>query len=1207
MGLQNRIKSGLVRSTSKRKPASNESSSGDYSSASSGSISSPTPSAKEAKLIAKFMQQHNGKGNTSPPDMTKHFSKMSSKQQLRAYSFLKRNMAAQGVGSSEFLNSTDGKEEGETIQEQQERSIEVLEDNVKRLTEKCEALESQNILVAVQQLDFLARSIAWVLTIVVLYLYWRCTGWGLQNYFQFSDLVQEHLPAYLDYFPFSSYFTIHRQARLGRMLVTMVETLFLAIPYLYNRKTHGSMKRRFEVFAVAFILIGRIKLCRWRESVFVQPDSSEGSSHSSNNGNSKSTIPRFGESCTENGIWEANYEISARFLYLSILRLRGLWTKTAQYLSSRADFVPVSYIRELSKLQDQTQSTPWDQIQKLLPKTLLDRLEHIEETPIASASIGQVHIAYLKKDFSPNAGSDDGTSKRGQKVVIKVQHPHAHTLMTDDFWSLNVLCRIIGWMEPDYSFMEILMREWATEARKELDFRIEAENMVEANAELRSLLPTAKDVIYTTVDGGSKDSSDNISSERTPVQVVVPTPILQDLCDRNVLVMDFCEGCRVDDFAQIEEWGLSRSAIMDGISQAFAHFMYCSTIFNGDPHPGNILVRPGTQQDDKDGFTLILLDWGLAKRLPKQKRVAFCQMVYAAATFDYGLLLDSYKTVGLKMKREDTGQSMEDMRFFLRDMAPREESRKRIKRKMKADKQRYKDRNVKVPMESKAYPGEFFFFIRVNELLHGLGGRYSINLGYLDALKPYAERGLRMSTFYDVSIVAPSKPIETVNTQLQVKLEKLLARMESEESLVGGQVCVLDRNGSTEANVAEGTLGGLRSHIPMTQNAVILGYSCTKAITATLAHLMVQDCFLEYDEPICKRVWPDFCPTADPPKHLAKDLGLSGEEVQRRWQWKRQITLRHLLKHTSGLWSSLPSQMTVKKMANCEDTFASYAYNPNKPHETLLPTSKPGEKTEYHYLSFGWLVAGTLCGAYALKKNRPSGVSFQDVYQDLLEPKLSQRTKEAGFYPTGGHGKHIPAQTVTSDFRASTMMQRRREAAVMGENTGEDESPMMKILADFKGKEFLLDPRIWNCQDVLNANVPAAGGRFSAEGLASFYQDLSHGKLLKSEILIDILSNASKPTSLVNELQGVTRIVANDDSASTNNNNTQMGFGYQRIRTNRDEANKFSCMGHAGVGGSIGFWHVQSGLCVSIMVNKSDGDLEVTKEIISLIANHYRI
>lgn len=122
---------------------------------------------------------------------------------------------------------------------------------------------------------------------------------------------------------------------------------------------------------------------------------------------------------------------------------------------------------------------------------------------------------------------------------------------------------------------------------------------------------------------------------------------------------------------------------MDGVAQAFAHFMYCSTIFNGDPHAGNLLVRQGIQTDDTKGFTIVLLDWGLAKRLPEQKRVAFCQMVYAAATVDYGLLLDSYKTVGLKMKREDAGQSMEDMRFFLRDMAPREVAKKRIRAKIK--------------------------------------------------------------------------------------------------------------------------------------------------------------------------------------------------------------------------------------------------------------------------------------------------------------------------------------------------------------------------------------------------------------------------------------------------------------------------------------------------------------------------------------------
>ena len=137
---------------------------------------------------------------------------------------------------------------------------------------------------------------------------------------------------------------------------------------------------------------------------------------------------------------------------------------------------------------------------------------------------------------------------------------------------------------------------------------------------------------------------------------------------------------------------------------------------------------------------------------------------------------------------------------------------------------------------------------------------------------------------------------------------------------------------------------------------------------------------------------------------------------------------------------------------------------------------------------------------------------------------------------------------------------------------------------------------------MLNANVPAAGGRFSAEGLASFYHDLSHGKILQSDVLIDILSNTSTPTTVGNELQGVTRI-ANDISAT----NTHLSFGYQRIRTDRDDVTKFSCLGHAGVGGSIGFWHIKSGLCVSIMLNKSDGDLEVTKQILTVIADHYRI
>jgi predicted unusual protein kinase regulating ubiquinone biosynthesis (AarF/ABC1/UbiB family) len=598
-----------------------------------------------------------------------------SREQLRAKSFLKREHAVQGAEAADTADIVGGESESYDLMESssdqehqhQQLMIEKLELDIQRLSEKCSALESQNILVSVQQLDLFTRGFSYVLSFSVLYLYWKAIVWTMTNLnlnvnlnvvyervlsMEFRTGIRDTLQPYADHFVMEG----------GRMVVyhtwfpRVVQAVLLLLPYLYNRWTHGSTHRRFQVFVVAFVVLVRVKMCRWRERLFLQEDST--------------TIGRYGEACTNDGIWEANYEISARFLYLSILRLRGLWTKTAQYLSSRADFMPVGYIRELSKLQDQAPATEWDEIQKLLPASLLRGLTDIDPTPLASASIGQVHTARLKAT--------------GEKVVIKVQHPHARTLMTDDFWSLKVLTRIIGWLEPEYAFMEILMNEWATEARKELDFTFEAQHLREARDALTTMFPNNEkgtSVVYTTTNFGDDDDD---GDERVPFQVEVPEPI-EELSNRNVLVMSFSEGCRVDDFAEIENLGLSRNAIMDGIAQTFAHFMYCSTIFNGDPHPGNLLVRPGTQADKTKGFTVVVLDWGLAKRLPERKRVAFCQMVYAAATMDYGLLLDSYKTVGLKMKREDTGQSMEDMRFFLRDMAPRDVARKRIKSKMKQD------------------------------------------------------------------------------------------------------------------------------------------------------------------------------------------------------------------------------------------------------------------------------------------------------------------------------------------------------------------------------------------------------------------------------------------------------------------------------------------------------------------------------------------
>lgn len=1023
-------------------------------------------------------------------------------------------------------------------EESPEETIERLEKDVATLASKCARLEAQNILVAVQQLDVLAKVAANLLSIVSLYLYLRLVFWTVGR-----------LPAVIEtQFDQTFHWAIWWAIKLS----------LSTYPYLYNKMTFGVTHRRFEVFCVAFIVIARTRLARWRERTFAADNECGG-------------VTPYGEECPEEAIWDANYEISARFLYVSILRLKGLWTKTAQYLSSRADFVPASYVRELRRLQDEAPATDWKDIK--LPRRIAKQLTGIDPNPLASASIGQVHVARVKAT--------------GEKVVIKVQHPSARTLMTDDFWSLKVISRIVAWMDPEFEFFEILMKEWAKEAHKELDFMSEADNLIDAQKSIDLLFTKKNDVMYTNKTG--------TISEAVPFQVEIPRPLLE-LTNRDFLVMSFCEGQRVDDFEIMEQQGIQRDAVMDAVAQTFSHMMYVSDIFNGDPHPGNLFLRPGTTRDKQQGFTLVLLDWGLAKRLTTEKRVAFCKMAYAAATMDFGLLLDASKDVGLKMKRENVAEDMEGMRFFLRDIVPSQQARKRIKAKMKTDRSRMdsKKKGEKIPMESKAYPGEFFFFVRVNELLHGLGSRFAIEMAYLDVLKPYAERGLQLAI--QKAPTVPPAHVAVKDASLGKKLQKVIQDLRDEGKVEGVQVCIIDKDGDYLADVKSGTLGGLKKHMPVQNNSLIVGYSCTKAVASTMAHIMVKEGYLEYDEPVSRRVWTKFCPTEKPPQGLGVALELSDGEVQQGWSWKRSITLRHILKHQAGLWASLPKRMTIQSMSSCETSFAAYEYNPDEADATLLPTRKPGEVSEYHFMSFGWLVAGTLCGAY--EKKHGKAATFEDVYNKVLAPKLSTETKTLGFRPCGGSGGLPVANVVTSDIRASRMIQQRRESEAMGEEADSALLPdSAKVFESYRGKEFLLDPRIWNCDTALTANVPAAGGRFSALGLAHFYHDVG------TRIFNDAtLKAVSEPTEAIVDsgLQGATNM-----TGASEEHRVSFGLGYQLIEFDKDTGGKPSGVGHAGVGGSIGLFHRDSGLSIALMTNKADGGSDVTTKISRVIMNHF--
>lgn len=243
-------------------------------------------------------------------------------------------------------------------------------------------------------------------------------------------------------------------------------------------------------------------------------------------------------------LWSEVHTRTAQQLLQKIQSLEGLWVKVGQYLSSRADVMPPEYLLTLGELQDSMPPRPWDDtwqtIQEELGEDALLRFESIDPEPLSTASLAQVHRATLK---------DYGGSPHD--VILKVQHRGVASLMRQDMENLRVILNLLAKTDPDLDFGPVI-REYNQEVTKELDFRMEAENMKDVSA----LLQASK------------------------INVIMPETI-PNLITERVLVMDFCEGFSVRDIEKLDENSVDRELLMSRICEAWAIQMHVGGIFNG--------------------------------------------------------------------------------------------------------------------------------------------------------------------------------------------------------------------------------------------------------------------------------------------------------------------------------------------------------------------------------------------------------------------------------------------------------------------------------------------------------------------------------------------------------------------------------------------------------------------------------------------------
>ena len=295
---------------------------------------------------------------------------------------------------------------------------------------------------------------------------------------------------------------------------------------------------------------------------------------------------------------------------LALEELGPVFVKLGQTLSTRPDLLPEDIATELTKLQDQVPAFSEEESLEIIKEaygaefeTIFESVEH---TPLASASVAQVHAATLNEGLSIEG--QNGISNRN--VVIKVLRPGIEAVIESD---LKVMYFFAGLLQKHWSrgqqFKPLdVIQEYDHTIHGELDLRIEAANGARMGANFED-----SDLIY------------------------VPR-IYWDYTKRNVLVMERIYGTSIRDISTLQENGYSMKALAEDGVQTFFKQAFDDNFFHADMHAGNIFVS----EEGK----WIAIDFGIMGTLSEQDKQYLGQMLLGFFNRDYTSIVHAHLRAG---------------------------------------------------------------------------------------------------------------------------------------------------------------------------------------------------------------------------------------------------------------------------------------------------------------------------------------------------------------------------------------------------------------------------------------------------------------------------------------------------------------------------------------------------------------------------------
>jgi ubiquinone biosynthesis protein len=283
--------------------------------------------------------------------------------------------------------------------------------------------------------------------------------------------------------------------------------------------------------------------------------------------------------------------------------LGPIFVKAGQVLSTRRDLVPIDIADELALLQDQVAPFPGSAARAIVERELKFPIGHLyaqfDETPLASASIAQVHAATLHD---------------GREVVVKVLRPGIDGQISRDVKLLRSLGE--------------LAQRWHPNADKvrPLDVVAEVEKMLENELDLQREGASAS-LLKRNFDSG--------------VDLYVPA-VHWELTSARVLTLERVYGISSDDIDAIDAAGLDRKALAAKGVRVFYEQVFRDNFFHADAHPGNIWVDPTRTGEPR----FIALDFGIMGSLPEADQYWLAQNFIALFERDYARIAQLHVAAG---------------------------------------------------------------------------------------------------------------------------------------------------------------------------------------------------------------------------------------------------------------------------------------------------------------------------------------------------------------------------------------------------------------------------------------------------------------------------------------------------------------------------------------------------------------------------------